>query len=220
MSIETVVNWQQHSITKPRLVLPRKALQCKQGIGTAASNRTASFADHPVYRVYLPSSMLCVIEAVRNQNSQPIFPTTFAFVSTGSSALFTFSVFSIFSMALQNSLATMWKTQHPPMKFIDEPEPKEFEPGRPPTKYMDRLPESCLWQIINTIADAEPLSPVEPTSMHTLMQLSLVDKRTRYLCLPFLFTFTQLELDQPRNGLHRHVKALAKASLLVKSNIT
>ncbi|KAK5224118.1 hypothetical protein LTR47_009998 [Exophiala xenobiotica] len=100
-------------------------------------------------------------------------------------------------MALQNSLATVWKTQHPP------------------TDFMGRLPLSCLFKIVRTVALAEP------TSTYTIKQLSLVDKQIRHLCLPFLFTlgFTQLELNKPPNEMQEHVQALAKSPVLIRFSI-
>jgi hypothetical protein len=106
-------------------------------------------------------------------------------------------------MASQNSLATMWKTQHPP------------------TELMGGLPLNCLFQIVRTIALAEPSSQDEPTSTYTLKQLSLVDKQLRHLCLPFLFTvgFTQLVLNKSLSEMQEHVQALAKAPLLIRFSI-
>jgi hypothetical protein len=87
---------------------------------------------------------------------------------------------------------------------------------------MGGLPVLCLFEIVETIAFAEPSSQDEPTSTYTLKQLSLVDKELRHLCLPFLFTVgdTRLELNRSPNEMHEHVQALRKAPLLIRFSIT
>ena len=78
----------------------------------------------------------------------------------------------------------------------------------PTDNFFERLSDDWQWLIAKEVATFRRPRYDEPKP---IKQLSLVNKRIRHLCVPIIFDFDKLRIDEEEYQLTGHMRAMVKA---------